>query len=76
LRRREGCGTIRPHVALLRAQTDVENVDHHTHPAPARREVPFTKLRSRFRSAALVAERRAPARSGWVGEFRGRFEHP
>jgi hypothetical protein len=55
LRRREGCGTIRPHVALLRAQTDVENVDHHTHPAPARREVPFTKLRSRFRSAALVA---------------------
>lgn len=48
-----------------------------THPpGPGTREVPFTKLRSRFRSAALVAERRALARSGWVDELRGRFEHP
>ena len=40
--------TIRPNVALIRAEQDVEKVAHHTHPALAHRDVPFTKLCSRL----------------------------
>ena len=71
--------------------SDVENADHHTHPAQALGHVPFTKLRSRFLPAACMVERRVPGKRlqsdswggrvenaglGCVGEITGRFGHP
>ena len=58
-------------VVLVRAQQDVEKATHHTHPALARRDVPFTKLCSRVVpkvAAAAPAERRLSGR--WGGRVR------